>query len=280
MKLPGRKRFFIIIALGIALFFGFCIHYDGPYKGKILELETGEPIEGAVVAAEWRLEQQFIHWEPFCDARETVTDKNGEFELPRAWCIYHPFARIQNPTVVVFKPGYEAAKGWALYSGTPQSIFAIGPSTIGYLEVSKKTINSHTFEVGSKKTKTYPEGLILTGMICQERIKSIKESTPFMIEAFFVPLEGARERIKRLNMQLDCSKDGEPVPHVDQTYDFRNDIEKYIKKSYVVVSLPKLKTRAERRRTYGHAGVSEDKARKKFPMLLKLRNEERRNLGY
>jgi hypothetical protein len=75
-----------LLAVSIFLFttatdgFGadFLYHSDGPYKGKVIDLETGKPIEGAVVAGVWVLEFNFT---PFCDAKETVTDKNGEFTL-------------------------------------------------------------------------------------------------------------------------------------------------------------------------------------------------------
>ena len=82
-----------------------CAHSDGPYRGKVVELETGKPIEGAVVAAEWTIEP-FVHTERICDAKETLTDKNGEFELPKGSCTSHPLAQMYGPYVVIFKPGY------------------------------------------------------------------------------------------------------------------------------------------------------------------------------
>lgn len=83
--------------------FDFLYHSDGPYKGKVIDLETGEPIEGAVVAAVWTLTHRF------CDAKETVTDNNGEFVLPKGSCFsLWPFTEIYSPDVNVFKPGYLA----------------------------------------------------------------------------------------------------------------------------------------------------------------------------
>lgn len=88
-------------------FQGWLYYWNGPYIGKVVELDTGRPIEGAVVAGNWHLEV-FPGWPMFCDAVETTTDKNGEFVLPRAWCIsLWPIAKLNiysNP--VVFKPGY------------------------------------------------------------------------------------------------------------------------------------------------------------------------------
>jgi hypothetical protein len=83
---------------------GFLYHSDGPYKGKVVDMETGEPIEGAVVAGLWYLE--FTISNPFCDAKETLTDNKGEFILPRASCFtFWPLAGMDRE-VVVFKPGY------------------------------------------------------------------------------------------------------------------------------------------------------------------------------
>lgn len=89
------------------VFRGWIYYWDGPYKGKVVDLDTGKPIEGAVVAGSWYLEV-FAGWPSFCDTKETVTDKNGEFVLPRAWCInFWPIASLSIPgEVVVFKPGY------------------------------------------------------------------------------------------------------------------------------------------------------------------------------
>jgi hypothetical protein len=92
----------LIIASNIL---GCLPHYDGPYKGKVVDANAGEPIEGAVVAAHWVIEP-FVHSERTCDAKETITDKNGEFELPEGRCTSHPFAELYKPYVVVFKPGY------------------------------------------------------------------------------------------------------------------------------------------------------------------------------
>lgn len=107
---PSMKNFclVIIILLTATSVFSadFLYHSDGPYKGKVIDLETGQPIEGAVVAGVWVLEFNFT---PFCDAKETVTDKNGEFILPKASCFsLWPLARMNNLDIIVFKPSYLA----------------------------------------------------------------------------------------------------------------------------------------------------------------------------
>lgn len=125
----------IVLLIGIFFTFtsiaygdGIVYFYDGPYKGKVVELETGEPIEGVVVAARWLI-TTWVHTERICDAKETVTDKNGEFKLPKGWCISHPFAKIDKPSVVVFKPGY---LGYPPLGASPEERRAQMPYFSGY----------------------------------------------------------------------------------------------------------------------------------------------------
>jgi hypothetical protein len=127
-KIIKNKKKALIVLIAIALFSVACIHTDGPYRGKVVELETGKPIEGAVVAAEWRI-LVFTHTEPFCDARETLTDKNGEFVLPNGSCINHPLAEMYKPRVVVFKPGY---LGYLPLGNNPEEKRAYMPSFTGH----------------------------------------------------------------------------------------------------------------------------------------------------
>jgi hypothetical protein len=99
-KLCLTIAFFFLTATSV-LSADFLYHSDGPYKGKVVDLETGEPVEGAVVAAAWFLTHRF------CDAKEIVTDKNGEFVLPKGSCFsFWPFTEMDPAHVVVFKPGY------------------------------------------------------------------------------------------------------------------------------------------------------------------------------
>ncbi len=106
------KIFFLIMSVSLFIVAtnsfsaDFLYHSDGPYKGKVIDLDTGKPIEGAVVAGVWVLEFNFT---PFCDAKETVTDKNGEFILPKASCLsLWPLAQMGRLGMIVFKPGYLA----------------------------------------------------------------------------------------------------------------------------------------------------------------------------
>jgi hypothetical protein len=104
VRVSALIAFLFLLMATEALGMDFFYHSDGPYKGRVIDLETGEPIEGAVVAGVWGLDFGFIN--PFCDAKETLTDKKGEFILAKVWCFNSsPFAKIGGE-IIVFMPGY------------------------------------------------------------------------------------------------------------------------------------------------------------------------------
>ena len=73
----------IIIAAPIVFVLSIPMHCAGPYKGKVIDRDTGQPIAGVVAVGTWS--SQSIHpagGSSHCqDAREAVTDENGEFVI-------------------------------------------------------------------------------------------------------------------------------------------------------------------------------------------------------
>jgi hypothetical protein len=116
MHLWGKRTAIRGIAiLSLVLVIAGCA---GPWKGKILDVETKEPLEGAVVLAVW----ERVYRTPagansyFYEAKETVTDKAGEFEIPS----YTPInllpliTYMRGPDFTIFKPGYGSLNSLAL----------------------------------------------------------------------------------------------------------------------------------------------------------------------
>jgi hypothetical protein len=89
------------------------VRYENDYKGKIIDADTGKPIEGVVVLGMWF--KSYISpagsSEKFYDAREAVTDSNGEFSIPGMGLLI--FSNIdESINVLIFKAGYKYLGPW------------------------------------------------------------------------------------------------------------------------------------------------------------------------
>ena len=92
-------------------------HDFGPYQGKVVDLDTQEPIEGAVVFIKFLVRASSLGGESgyFGDAVETLTDKNGEFyiQTKRLSFTKRSLSEIgdhwdEHGYIIIFKPGYGA----------------------------------------------------------------------------------------------------------------------------------------------------------------------------
>ena len=79
-----------------------------PFEGKVIDTETKEPIEGAVVLAVYYFTAHTIAGSNSYveDGQETLTNKEGKFKLPRKrrWFVLH--RGYPEGKLVIFKPGY------------------------------------------------------------------------------------------------------------------------------------------------------------------------------
>ena len=99
----------------------------GPFRGQVVDFETGEPIAGAHVMVMWIRDRPSLHsGESFYDARETVADDEGRFEIPyeRRWLT----AWVNAPATSVFSPGY-VMEGAAVVTGDGRPY--VDPTFIG-----------------------------------------------------------------------------------------------------------------------------------------------------
>ena len=79
----------------------------GPYRGRVLDAQTGQPIPDAVVVILWqRLDDEIAGVRRLVTAQETFTNSNGEFvhEVRAVEAKLPP--RTLAPRVLVFRPGY------------------------------------------------------------------------------------------------------------------------------------------------------------------------------
>lgn len=79
-----------------------------PFYGKVIDIDTKKPISGAVVLAVYYGTRYTIAGEDsyIVDGRETLTDENGEFRLPRERRWFVKYRGYPKARLIIFKPGY------------------------------------------------------------------------------------------------------------------------------------------------------------------------------
>ena len=100
----------VILLGGIVLFFFvvmYPLRYEGSYRGKVMDAETGAPIAEAVVLGVWYREYPTVAggMERYHDAREVVTDAHGDFVVPGKGLLI--LSNIVPARVFIFRAGYE-----------------------------------------------------------------------------------------------------------------------------------------------------------------------------
>lgn len=81
----------------------------GPWRGQVVDAETGQPLEGVIVVAVWdKLSPGVMHpRRDFHDALEVVTDSEGRFVIPvRSLTTLNPFVNFEPRSFVFFKSAY------------------------------------------------------------------------------------------------------------------------------------------------------------------------------
>ncbi len=110
-----------LLLLGVALDRATAAEKWGPFRARIVDVETGEGIPGVAVLVVWweRVPNPVQGQRRFFAARETVTDAEGRFTTPRLSPPFFGF-RILPADIALFAPGYaEQSEHVTLPSGQP-----------------------------------------------------------------------------------------------------------------------------------------------------------------
>lgn len=88
-------------------------YYLEPYKGRVVEKDTGNPIPGAAVMVKYyEVLYGFETIERFIDAKEGLTNQNGEYFIQSEWQLRRggtPYGQLQ-----IFKPDYWVVEKYLL----------------------------------------------------------------------------------------------------------------------------------------------------------------------
>ena len=102
----------LTIALSVAFFVisAGCVQvvgYEGDYKGRVIDSDTGQPIPGVVVLGVWytSIPTPAGSTSHFHDARETVTNEKGEFMISGKGLKI--LSNLEPVDIFIFKAGYE-----------------------------------------------------------------------------------------------------------------------------------------------------------------------------
>lgn len=98
-----------IVVLIVAYHLGWIIYHKPAFHGRVIDAETKEPIEGAVVVAVYNASAPA--WPGGSNTirigvQETLTGKTGEFHIPPYTTIMLPFWLKSDARFVIYKPGY------------------------------------------------------------------------------------------------------------------------------------------------------------------------------
>jgi hypothetical protein len=91
---------------GCGLFYP--VFAGGPYKGRVVDSETKQPLEGAVVLAVWDSVTPTIAdtVDSYLDAEEVLTDSNGRFVVGKHPPISWRPGWVEGPRLIIYCPGY------------------------------------------------------------------------------------------------------------------------------------------------------------------------------
>ena len=106
------SRLWILAALFLALGSGvWPAEAAGPWRARVVDAETGQPLEGVVVLAAWfKYTASVGGWaaQKYYASEEVVTGPDGRFQIRARWAFtWLPFfTTVKGPEFSIFKPGY------------------------------------------------------------------------------------------------------------------------------------------------------------------------------
>ncbi len=151
-----------------------CAHYTGgPWTGKVIDAETKQPIEGAVVVVEW--DESFAaipeSSSRFKDAKEALTNSEGIFKIDaQSYFSILPDSRISGPHFAIFKPGYGLFPESHVYPKDWDNDYFIKPGAV--VELPKwKTIQERRQKLPSESVYGARNLKIYLKLLNQERME-------------------------------------------------------------------------------------------------------------
>ncbi len=129
--------------------YAWLIFHKPEYKGKIIDSETQEPIEGAVVVAVYNTHTIIGGpaggYSSVIKVKETLTDKTGAFLIPSYTTIMGPNSKEYYTEFIIYKPGYASYPNYERrivpfkFCG-PEYLFTKKVGSIGLIKNKMKSV--------------------------------------------------------------------------------------------------------------------------------------------
>jgi hypothetical protein len=196
----------IIIAISLGFCFavpccGWLIFHESEYRGKIIDAGTKKPIEGVVIVALYY--GYGIIGGPggagrrFINAKEALTDRNGEFVIPSYTTLTGPNTVKYETEFVIYKSGYASYPDYRL------QIYPFKYCGPGYLFNKTPIGKREEIKITDTEVVTVPLGIAELPRLktSEERIKAMS-SMPLPDECAKTPLlmSAINEERKRFSL--------------------------------------------------------------------------------
>jgi hypothetical protein len=140
---------------------GWIVYYEDAFQGKVIDTDTKEPIEGAVVVAGYAIRTYGLIESDtdVVDAKEVLTNKKGEFYIPaHIFFSLYPVARGETPEFIIYKPGYTAYPETAYFRHFPHGPLSAGLENTSRLFKKGVTVELKKLTTEEERLRTVPSG--------------------------------------------------------------------------------------------------------------------------
>ncbi|MBI4824337.1 MAG: hypothetical protein HY805_08950 [Nitrospirae bacterium] len=160
---------FLLLSTAVEAFagWGWIIFHERSFKGRVIDAETKEPVEGAVAVAQYHanyLGPTASH-KTLIDVQEALTDSKGEFFISSLTRLIYPFALGSGTDFLIWKPGYKPAI-------SPGEFFSKEPGTI------------EDWPVWIPEIQSYGERPRRIGIVELEGVKTLEERRMVSVDPF------------------------------------------------------------------------------------------------
>lgn len=143
---------------------GWLIYHKPEFRGKVIDAETKEPIEGAVVVVVYKKHSLISGpgggYTSVINVKETLTNKKGEFYFPSYSTVIQPNSIEDTAEIIIYKPGHGSYPGLQTSPPnvvSPEKLFSKEFGIVETVQIEHKIIQFTLGMVELPKLKTWEE---------------------------------------------------------------------------------------------------------------------------